>query len=270
MMKKRLAAQLLAAILVLCLFAGSAGALVKPVPDESWPWDYNYGAWYNGVWYPDPTYYDTSSNVYISYVTNLPDVTYTWNGETYTIASWVVYEWIAGNKRLPFQTPGTLPVTPGTKTDVYIGSSMQITQSMLGGTDPYTRGVFFRTSNAAVASVTDSGVITGLSAGMARISAIDGYGRVIGVWDIAVDYPASISSIVLNKTKVTLKRNSQYQMQATSRGQVINALWSSSDPNIATVDQGGWVTTYGNKGTVVITAMAGSGGAIRKCTIKVK
>lgn len=266
---RRITVYVLMIMLLVGILAGPGSALALTPPDV-WPWAFDYGTWYNNVWYPDPNFYDYDTNPYRDYTQNLPDVEYEYNGVKYVIPASAAYDWMAGGKRVPYQTPDTLPVTEGIMVDVYVGRKLQLTSRMLGGLDPSNRSLLFRSSNTLVATVTDDGLVMGISAGMARIAVIDAYGIVYAKLDLVVDYAPVAPSIKLNKTKVSVRRNSQYQLQATSRGQVVNALWFSSDPNIATVDQGGWVTTYGEKGKVVITAMTGSGGAVKNCTITVK
>lgn len=160
----------------------------------------NNGYWYNGSWYPDSYY----SNAYPAW--NMPDVTYTWNGTTYTIPGYLVYSWLVNGQ----QTPWT-----GTR----------------------------QTQQVATVATTAPATTTTTA--------------------------TNITSITLSKTKYTMKRNSEFQLFASSKGQKIQANWISSNPAIAEVDSNGWVTTYDRRGKVTITAYV-NGGPSRSCTITVK
>lgn len=80
-----------------------------------------------------------------------------------------------------------------------------------------------------------------------------------------------VSSITLNKSSLTLQQNDQEQLTATVLpNEVIdkNVIWSSSDTNIASVDQNGIVTAK-NLGTATIKAITENGSKEADCTVNV-
>lgn len=216
----------------------------------------NWNNWYNAPLFPgDPNY-----NAY-------PGSGYWYNGV-----------WIPGtNNPYSYPTTPTAPVqqaAPNAKANVGVGGTLQLTSTMLGGVNPYTPGIVFRSSDTRVATITNNGLVTGVGAGVTRITASDGYGRQYGSWDLVVGNKTSSASsnaqaFTLSKTKYTMKRDSEFQLFATSKGQKIQVNWISSNPAIASVDENGWVTTYDRRGKVKITAFI-SGGSSKVCTLTVK
>jgi uncharacterized protein YjdB len=79
----------------------------------------------------------------------------------------------------------------------------------------------------------------------------------------------STTSISLNKTKITIKKNKKYTLKATvkPKNSTQKVTWSSSNKKIATVSSKGVVTAK-KKGTVYITAKSGS--KTKKCKVTVK
>lgn len=214
----------------------------------------NWNNWYNAPLFPgDPNY-----NAF-------PGSGYWFNGV-----------WIPGTNN-PYSYQTTAPVqqaAPNAKSNVGVGGTLQLTSTMLGGVNPYTPGIAFRSSDTRVATITNNGLVTGVGAGVTRITASDGYGRQYGSWDLVVGNKTSSASsnaqaFTLSKTKYTMKRDSEFQLFATSKGQKIQVNWISSNPAIASVDENGWVTTYDRRGKVKITAFI-SGGSSKVCTLTVK
>jgi uncharacterized protein YjdB len=115
--------------------------------------------------------------------------------------------------------------------------------------------ISWKSSNKKVATV-DNGVVSGLQAGTAKISATCG--------DETLTVSVTVNKLKISATKLTI--TAQY----TGKLSVPNATgirWSSSDKKIATVDQKGTVT--GKKaGTATITAKVGN--SSYKCKVTVK
>ena len=123
------------------------------------------------------------------------------------------------------------------------------------------RTVTWSSSNPHVAQVNSNGVVTGISAGTAVITATTVNGltatSVITVWHTD-HFPTSIT---LDRTAATLNINSSVTLHATVFP--LNAAnrtvtWSSSSPHVAQVSGNGVVTGI-SAGTAVITAMTVNG-----------
>lgn len=83
--------------------------------------------------------------------------------------------------------------------------------------------------------------------------------------------PSEVSSVSLNKTNLTLRLRETSKLTATvlpSTAKLKAVTWTSSDENVATVDDGGVVTAL-NAGDAVITATTKDGGYTASCHVEV-
>ena len=121
--------------------------------------------------------------------------------------------------------------------------------------------VTWSTSNKSIATVDSAGNVTGKKAGTVTITAVaNGQKATITVYVKKVN-------ISLNKTSITFEPNWVYTLKATTTHDV-EVIWTSSDPEIASVDENGKVS--GNKeGTTTITAYFIYGGVKYSATCKV-
>lgn len=142
----------------------------------------------------------------------------------------------------------------------------------VGPEDSTNKQVEFTSSNTAVATVSQSGLVTARKPGYAEITvrAKDGSGE-YDTYDIEVDdTEIKVSSISLNKTATTLEKGKTVVLTAkvlpdyaTNRG----VSWTSSNTAVATVSSNGTVTAK-NGGTATITATAKDGSG-KQATCKV-
>ena len=132
----------------------------------------------------------------------------------------------------------------------------------------FTDDISWKSSNVDVVSVTEDGLLKAKTGGTATIKVT--VGDISKSCKITVVQP--ITSIYLNKTKLELQSDEEYQLTADMWPQ--NAYnkqveWASSDNRIATVDQNGMVKTH-SKGTATITVKAkDGGGALDECKVTV-
>jgi uncharacterized protein YjdB len=119
--------------------------------------------------------------------------------------------------------------------------------------------VTWSTSDALVALISQGGVVTGLAAGTATITASSGGKSGTATVTVAL---APVATVTVSPTSLELRdRNGQRtgQLTATLRDGLGNILtgrtvtWSSSNTAVAAVDQTGLVTAR-DEGTVTITA----------------
>lgn len=134
--------------------------------------------------------------------------------------------------------------------------------------------VTWSTSNDAVATVDDNGLVRGVAPGEAVITAStnDGSG-VTAQAHVTVIEHVYVSSVTLNTTSASIDKYNSIQLTVTvapdnATNKAVN--WSTSDDNIATVSNDGLVTGV-NAGTVIITASAADGSDVTaQATITVK
>ena len=122
--------------------------------------------------------------------------------------------------------------------------------------------ITWTSSNGNVAKVDQNGNVTAVNEGTATITAKSNNGKT-ATCKVTVINPASVavSSVGLNSTSITLKNIRNYKLTATvspSNASNKTITWTSSNSNIAKVDQNGNVTAV-NEGTATITARSNNG-----------
>ena len=146
------------------------------------------------------------------------------------------------------------------------GASAQLSLSILptGCTDV----VSWKSSDTAVVTVSDTGLVKAVGTGTATIKVV--VGSQSASCKVTVGQP--VTSISLNKTSLTLEALDSYQLTATvnpSNAANRSVTWASSDGSVASVTQDGLVTAL-KKGTAVITVSAQDGSGVQKtCTVTV-
>jgi uncharacterized repeat protein (TIGR02543 family) len=137
---------------------------------------------------------------------------------------------------------------------VDVGGSRTVVPSFTPG-NASNKQVSWTSSNPSVATV-DDGVITLLQAGTANITVTSMDGGYSDTCTVNVRIP--VSSLSLNKNSATLIQHSSENLIASVQPDDASSLevtWSSSKPDVATVDQTGKVTAV-FPGTAIITATA--------------
>lgn len=143
---------------------------------------------------------------------------------------------------------------------VDVGGTLQLTATVKDASgNVLDVPVTFSSQNQAIATVSATGLVTGVALGEASITAAAA-GGVSGAAAITVQ--TAVASIDLAPTTSVISVGDTVQLTATPKdaaGQAIDrpVTWSSSNPAVATVDEGGRVAGIG-VGSVEITAAAGS------------
>lgn len=164
----------------------------------------------------------------------------------------------------------SVTVTPA-NASIMVGDTANLTATV----QPVNAGntnVVWGSSNNAVATV-NNGVVTGISAGTATITATaaDGSGHSANC-TVTVSAPILVDSIALSKTSTELAVGSSETLTVAvaptnASNKTIN--WSSNNTAVATVDNG--TVRAVSAGTAVITAAAADGsGVSASCTVTVK
>jgi uncharacterized protein YjdB len=154
----------------------------------------------------------------------------------------------------------TITVSPSSPT-VNVGSTTTLTATARDASGSVLPGtaITWQTGNAAVATVSSSGVVTGVAPGTVAITASSG--GVTGSATVTVQL-APIARITLSPTNPQLRTGDFLQMTATLYDAQDNVLtgrtvtWSSSDNSKFTVDANGLVHAL-KKGTETVTASSG-------------
>ncbi len=151
-----------------------------------------------------------------------------------------------------------------------VGESLQL-RATVYPTNASDQSVVWNSTNSGVVSVTQDGYIRALSPGTATITVTTNDGKYRAY--ITIEVVQLVERIVLNSYSGTYSLSggiraftlhaTVYPTDATNK----TVYWGSSNPNVARVDNTGWVTLVG-KGTARITA-ASPGGAKAVYTITI-
>ena len=132
----------------------------------------------------------------------------------------------------------------------------------------FTDEVVWRSSNTSVATIADDGTVKAVDLGTATIKLMVGNVSV----NCRVTVVQPVTRINLNNSSITMQALDTFQLTMTvtpSNAYNKEIVWSSSDENVATVDETGLVTAL-KKGTAKITAAAQDGsGKTASCTVTV-
>lgn len=164
-------------------------------------------------------------------------------------------------------------VTPQ-QSDLSVGQTVQLSATALdGGGLPLAGHVAsWATSSASVATVSSSGVVTGVSPGSATITAtIDGQA---GAATVNVNVAqGQVAAVIVSPSQATVNVAWSTTLSATARdgsGKPMpgaQIVWTSSDPAIATVSSNGVVTGVA-PGSVDIIATSGSASGTASITVQ--
>ena len=171
------------------------------------------------------------------------------------------------------QEPSTISLSSSTIVLTAIGQRIRIAATVLDQDSKVIADatVFFRSGNVNIATVSDQGVVTAVSMGSTQITVSSGYATASAT--VSVEQEAG--SIVVTPSSATLDRVGQtVQLEAvvydTGNTAIPGAavLWSSSNPEYATVDANGLVTAV-SSGTTQITATSGGVEAYRPVFVEI-
>ena len=165
--------------------------------------------------------------------------------------------------------PSTSISLDQTAADVTIGNTVTLSAT----TKPYynTDTISFQSSNTGIATVNESGVVTGVAVGTATITATTGSGKTVSC-KVTVTKPIiKVTSVTLNKSTLALETGASGTLTATvapTDATNKEVTWKSSDTSIATISNG--KVTAVKAGTATITATADDGsGKSATCTVTV-
>jgi uncharacterized protein YjdB len=150
-----------------------------------------------------------------------------------------------------------------TQTTLLTSQTFQL-QATVTPSNAANSALSWSSSNSAVASVSNSGLITALIAGITTITVVsrDGSNRSASCAITVNSAPISlISGITLNNTQIIVQTAQSFQLVETitpSNASNKKLSWTSSNPTVATVNSSGLVSTL-TIGTSVITVSSTDG-----------
>ena len=167
------------------------------------------------------------------------------------------------------QSVESVVVSPSEET-IALGNTLQLTAEAFDENGHAVAGAEFswESSDAAVATVDASGLVTGVAVGVATITA--SAGEVAGSAVVTVMQP--VASVEVSPSAETIGLGSTLQLTVEGfdeNGEAVEGAefsWESSDAAIATVDPSGLVTGVA-VGVATITASAGSGQGTAEITV---
>ena len=140
--------------------------------------------------------------------------------------------------------------------DVIIGETVQLSATVLPS-DAADKSITWSSSNKEVATVSNNGLVTGVSEGRAGIMAKAG-GKTATCIVTVSRKPVPVTSVTLDKESISLTKGESQTLVATVKpdGATYKALtWTSSDSKIASVDSKGKVKALA-VGSATITVKA--------------
>ena len=153
-------------------------------------------------------------------------------------------------------------------TELTISKGASATLFLTVTPEDFTDAVSWKSSNTSVATISDAGVVKAVDVGTATIKVVVG-GKSASC-KVTVQQP--VTGITLNKTSLILEALGTYQLTATANPNTAvdrRISWSSSAPEVASVDENGLVTAH-KKGSATITASAMDGSGVTKtCAVTV-
>ncbi len=151
-----------------------------------------------------------------------------------------------------------------------VGSSSTIKKTV-SPSNAYNKNVTWTSSNPNVATVDKNGKVTAKKVGVAVITCKTQSGGKTAKCRVTVS-GIPVKTVSLNKTDLKMDFGAVYQLKATvspSNATNKKVVWSSSNPNVVTVDSKGNIKAVG-RGSAVITCKAADGsGAYKNCNITV-
>ena len=180
-----------------------------------------------------------------------------------------------GSKKATCKVTVKVPVTGvklnKTSQTVAVGKTAAL-KATISPSNASNKGVTWKSSNTAVATVSSKGVVTGKKAGTATITVTTKDGSKKATCKVTVRVP--VTGVKLNKSSVTIPNGGSVTLKVTvspSNATNKKVTWKSSNTNLATVNSSGKVTAKANaNGTVRITATTVDGKKVASCTVSIR
>jgi uncharacterized protein YjdB len=169
-------------------------------------------------------------------------------------------------------TPGDVPVTGVTLSQntmkLKVGQTSTLTATVMPA-DATDKSIRWNSSNPSVATVSSTGVVTGVAPGTATIAATASNG-IDARCTVTVDIP--VTGVSVSKTSLSLKMGQSEALSAEvipSDAADKTVTWKSSNTAVATVSSSGVVTGV-KPGTATVTVTTNDGGKTATCAVTVQ
>ena len=149
--------------------------------------------------------------------------------------------------------------------ELKIGAAYQLSASITPD-NAINKTVTWKSSNEEIATVDQTGRVTSVAKGEAEITATSSNGKTAVVAVTVVDAELVVESIALDKTEASVATGKTLQLTANVTPAEASVIWTSSNEEIAAVDENGVVTAI-SAGEAIITVQAGDKKA--SCTVTV-
>lgn len=149
-----------------------------------------------------------------------------------------------------------------------IGEKFRLTAEVLP-IDATDKSVTWISSNTSVVTVDESGMLTAVGSGSAAVLVQSNDSGVTAMCNVSVYQP--VETVTMNYTEMTVRKGTIFWLYATAGpDNAVNKtiLWTTNDPNVATVDSSGMVTTV-SPGECTITATSQDSGVFATCKVTV-
>ena len=155
-----------------------------------------------------------------------------------------------------------------------VGETSQITSKVLPE-NATNRELVWSSSDSSIVTVDDKGVIKGVKAGTATITAKTKDGKVVSTVKVTIESvptptPMVIESLKFNEDNVSVKKGNSLNLVVVVKPSELSSsklTWTSSDSSVVTVDENGKITGI-KEGTTTITVKS-SNGKTAKCSVTV-
>ena len=151
---------------------------------------------------------------------------------------------------------------------LFEGVAEQLTPT-ISPVDATNKSVTWRSNNPSVATVSDTGLVTAVSAGSAAITVRTVDGSYSDICNVTVIAP--VTGVSVNPTATTISAGNIRSITHTitpSNATDQSVAWSSNNTAVATVSSSGVVTAVG-AGTATITVTTNDGGFTASCNVTV-
>ena len=212
------------------------------------------------------------------YYTGLTRVNSLYVGGWDFFSVWTIVPGVNNGYPILLSAGNTIPVTGVTvdQTEISINTNeMQQLFATVLPSDATNKGVTWFTSDPAIASVDQNGIVTGKSAGTAVITVMtndSGYEASCKVTVAAIPITiVHVDGVALNLNSSELMTDETLRLIATvspSNASDKSVHWSSDNSSVAFVDQNGLVTGK-SEGTAIITVTTNDGGYEDTCKVTV-
>lgn len=134
------------------------------------------------------------------------------------------------------------------------------------------KNVLWESLNTDIATVNDTGLVSALEFGQTKVVVTTEDGRLTDTCVVKVLPNVHVETVTINPAETELIMGKKIKLEAVvlpEDSRVKDVTWTTSDPEIATVDEKGNVEGI-KEGTVTITATSVDGGKIGTCAVTVK